>query len=276
MDLSPGWHTDLAVLRLGGSQITEHDDHLVIRSPHNPGYHWGNFILQTDPGESSDADRWTRLFHNTFPRVRHLAIGLVGAPEPGAWAGPGVEVTADTVLTTRRLPRLAPAPRGYVVRALSTEADWAALLAAELADNARTGREPPADFEAFSREQLATRRQLVHAGDGAWFGAFTTGDDGGGSGGDSHDDRPDALAASLGIVLCDKTARYQSVSTHPDHRRRGLATHLLGVAARWAADQGSDEWVIVTESDNPAGRVYRSVGFAPDRPIHQVYAPRTR
>jgi GNAT superfamily N-acetyltransferase len=76
--------------------------------------------------------------------------------------------------------------------------------------------------------------------------------------------------SSLGIVLCGQdaegrvVARYQSVQTAVDHRRRGLAGHLLGVAAGWAAERGAQRWVIATESDNPAGRLYRSLGFTPD------------
>jgi hypothetical protein len=56
------------------------------------------------------------------------------------------------------------------------------------------------------------------------------------------------------------TARYPRVGTDEGHRRRGLASYLLGVAARWAADPGCGRWVIVTEATNPAGRVYRSLG----------------
>ena len=79
------------------------------------------------------------------------------------------------------------------------------------------------------------------------------------------------VAADLGIVVGDGLARYQDVGTRPEHRRRGLAAHLLGVAAQWAATQGVTRFVIVTGVDNPAGRVYRGVGFEPDRPTWTVY-----
>ena len=81
----------------------------------------------------------------------------------------------------------------------------------------------------------------------------------------------EALVAELGIVNCGGSARYQSVGTDEGHRRRGLASHLLGVAARWAADTGCDRWVIVTEATNPAGAVYRRVGFEPDVGNAQAY-----
>jgi hypothetical protein len=38
----------------------------------------------------------------------------------------------------------------------------------------------------------------------------------------------------------------------------------LGVAAQWAADHGCETWVIVTDAWNPAGRIYRGLGFEPD------------
>ncbi|MFI5100600.1 MAG: GNAT family N-acetyltransferase [Actinomycetes bacterium] len=79
------------------------------------------------------------------------------------------------------------------------------------------------------------------------------------------------VVADLGIVVCGATARYQAVGTDAAHRRRGLASHLLGVAARWAAGRGCDRWVIVTEATNSAGRVYRAVGFEPDAGNAQAY-----
>jgi GNAT superfamily N-acetyltransferase len=72
------------------------------------------------------------------------------------------------------------------------------------------------------------------------------------------------------------TVRYQSVGTDDEHRRRRLASHLLGVAARWAADQGCNRWVIVAEATNPAGRVYRSVGLEPDVGNVQAYRKPSR
>jgi GNAT superfamily N-acetyltransferase len=46
-ELPPGWATDLAVLRYTGSSAEDHGDHLVMRKPDNPQYHWGNFVLIT-------------------------------------------------------------------------------------------------------------------------------------------------------------------------------------------------------------------------------------
>jgi len=126
--------------------------------------------------------------------------------------------------------------------------DWEQVVAAEVADNELSGAYDPALHERFARAQTELRRRLSDQDVGAFFGAFADG----------------VLASSLGIVVCSRTARYQSVGTDAGHRRRGLAAHLLGVAAAWSAERGCNRWVIITEAANPAGRLYRSVGFEPD------------
>ncbi|MCJ7536463.1 MAG: GNAT family N-acetyltransferase, partial [Anaerolineales bacterium] len=57
-------------------------------------------------------------------------------------------------------------------------------------------------------------------------------------------------------------ARYQSVGTHPNFRRRGIAGTLVHKAALYAFDHHNVETlVIVAEADSPAQRLYQSIGF---------------
>jgi GNAT superfamily N-acetyltransferase len=254
-ELPPGWRTDLAVLERTGSVIEDRGDHLLVRTTQNPSFHWGNFVFVTAEHRVNDAERWVGTFRAAMPEADWLAIGLIRMPDdPGAWAGLGLEVELDEVLTTRTIPRQTPRPSGYSVRRLDGD-DWDQLVAQSVAENERTGEQDPTSFSTFASRRVAAQRALSERDVGAFFGAFTA----------------DGLVASLGIVRCGTTARYQSVGTQAQHRRRGLAAHLLGVAARWSADRGCDEWVIITEATNPAGRVYRSVGFEPDVGNAQAY-----
>ena len=254
-ELPPGWATDLAILRHSGSTIEDWGDHLLVRTPANPDFHWGHCLFVTDADAVDEAGRWVRTFQSAFPEARWVAIGLITMPaDQEAWVTLGLELERDDVLTTRTLPRQTPLSEGYVVRRLGRQ-DWARSLARSVAENDRTHQEEPLSFERFATAQVKARQALSDRDLGASFGAF----------------RGDLLVAELGIVRCGATARYQSVGTDQDHRRRGLASHLLGVAARWAADHGCDQWVIVTEATNPAGRVYRSVGFEPDISNAQAY-----
>ena len=255
--LAAGPRTDLQIIALLGASVTDRGDHLIVRSPHNPDFHWGNHVRVTT-GDPADADRWLRVFDAEFPGASYVAIGLPSLPAVDGYAARGVEVSTDDVLTSTELPEQRPLAAGYTSRPLSCDDDWDQVVRNGLAENARDGRYDPVLHERFLRGQADASRALVARGAACWFGAFAG----------------DELAADLGIVVLGTTARYQAVGTAAPHRRRGLAGHLLGVAARWAADHGAREWVIVTETTNPAGRLYRSVGFAEATRIVGAYRTR--
>ncbi len=253
MDLPVGWLTDLAVLHQSGARIIDRGDHLVVASRDNPGYYWGNFLLVIDPAARDDASRWVAQFRASFPDAQHLCFGLPAEPDPRPWTAAGLAVSGDEVLFTTTVPALRPVPAGYEVRLLTTDADWAVAAHADLIENARTGAEPIEGFATFTTGRWKTRRAMSVSGGAAFFGAF----------------QGAQCVADLGIVLCGpdeqgrEVARYQSVLTDAEHRGRGLAGHLIGVAARWAQVRGAQRWVIVAESDQPAGRLYRGLGFQP-------------
>ncbi|MBK9739530.1 MAG: GNAT family N-acetyltransferase [Actinobacteria bacterium] len=253
--MSSGWATDLAILELAGSTIEDHDDHVVVRSARHPDYHWGNCILVSGQDAVEQPERWLDVFRAAFPDAGWVAIGLDRMPmDAGAWTARDLELEVDEVLTTREAPRLSPLPESYTARRLSGD-DWEQYVARGLRENARAGTYEPSEYERFFRARAGEQREMSDRGVAAFFGAFLEG----------------VLVAELGIVRCGHRARFQDVGTDEAHRRRGLAAHLLGVAAGWAEAEGCDEWVIVTASDNAAGRVYRRAGFTPDSGVVQAY-----
>jgi GNAT superfamily N-acetyltransferase len=245
MALPLGWHTDLAVLRLTGSTVEERQDHLRVRTPSNPLYYWGNFVLVTDPGQVDEPRRWLELFERELPDADHRAIGLVAQPHDlDAWRALDLELDHDDVLSTGHCPEPTDVPAGYLVKQLTDAIEWeqsTGLRIGELApDNHRESQ--------FERNVTEARIAMSEGGQVAWFGAF----------------QGDRLVAELGIVDCGEgVARYQAVVTATEHRRRGLAGHLLGVAATWAAERGARTWVIVAEDGSDASRLYRRRGFEP-------------
>jgi GNAT superfamily N-acetyltransferase len=251
MTIPHAWATDIEVLRLSGAVIDAHPDHVVITSPRNPGYHWGNFVLVTDPDAADDAARWVSVFDEHCPGAGHISIGLPREPDPAGYRAAGLTVEAELVLDTGAPVTGAACPSGYVVRALE-DADWAGVVAADLQEMIAEGRPGDAGDRAFVERRVETRADLARRSAAVFLGAFA------GDGG---------LAAQLGIVLCGaigeahQVARYQHVSTVPGHRGRGLASHLLGVAGRWAADRGADRWEIHVDPGSGAHRLYDRLGF---------------
>jgi hypothetical protein len=241
---SLGYRTDLMVLALEGSQVSDRGDHLVIRTPGNPDYWWGNFLLLPglEPGSGGD---WLARFAAEFPDAKHVALGVdqtdSGAVNPGEL--PGLTMDRNAVLTATSV-HAPPHPNTEAVfRKLDGDADWRQSF--ELTAAIYAG-EPGGDRE-FLTARLAAKRALTEEGHGAWFGAFIDG----------------TLVSQLGLVTGNSgLARYQSVETHPGARRRGLAGTLVWHAGVQAlADGRPVTLVMVADPEDVAVRVYRSVGF---------------
>ena len=243
---SLGFRTDLMLRRLGGSLIEERDGYLVVRTPDNPTFYWGNFLLFGQPPGANAAAGWLDVFTAEFPDAGHVAIGVDGTDGRTGDVEPllaaGLEVEVNHVLTATALTAGPPPPEDVVARPLAADDDWVQTAELRLLlddDRSNAHRE-------FVERKLAETRRLVETGHGAYFGAF----------------RGDAVVASLGIVVDDDVARYQNVETHPLHRRRGLASMLLRAAAAYAVDElGARTLVIVADPDYVAIDLYRALGF---------------
>ena len=159
----PGWATDLAILEHCGSIVEDRGDHLIVRTPHNPNFHWGNCLFVTDEDAVGEAGGWVNAFQSAFPEATWVAIGLSRMPEDqDAWVTLGLDVELDDVLTTRSLPRQTPPPEGYTVRRLRGE-DWAKSVARSVAENDRTDEHDPKSFERFAQGQAQARRVLFRS-----------------------------------------------------------------------------------------------------------------
>src|SRR6478609_6608617 len=73
---SLGFRTDLALLERSGSTIVDHGDHLVVTSPANPGFYWGNFLLLDHVPARNRVDEWLQRFTAAFPEAQHRALGF--------------------------------------------------------------------------------------------------------------------------------------------------------------------------------------------------------
>ena len=245
---SLGYRTDLAILALEGSHVADRGDHLVVRTPGNPDYWWGNFLLLPGlrPGSGGD---WLARFAAEFPEARHVALGLdetdASTVDPGELAGMTLERNDVMTATSVHAP---PHPSTEAVfRTLEDDADWRQSL--KLAAAVHAGG--PGGDAGFLTARMAAKRALTEAGQGAWFGAFLDG----------------TLLSQLGLITGRSgLARYQSVETHPAARRRGLAGTLVWHAATTSLADDTSMLVMVADPEDVAISVYRSVGFTVTEP----------
>lgn len=243
---SLGIHTDL-VLNAGRSLVTDGDGYAVVRTPSNPGFYFGNFLILGHPPGHADLSKWEDAFDRAFgaePDVRHAAFACAGrmlASAREAFSAAGYTIDEMTVLTGEAV-LAAPLPAGIDLRAMRGDADWDQQMAMQMASR------PPAhgeeEYRPFKERQIAHHRSLADRG--LWLGAFEA----------------NRLLGSCGIFpAASGYARYQDVTVDPRYRRRGIARALVATAGAWALEQpGVRTLVIVSESEQ-AWRIYQRVGL---------------
>lgn len=255
-ELRPGWRTDF-ILHREGALVHERDDCIVVRTPANPGFYWGNFLLLPAPPRDDALAHWRSRFDAEItalqPASRHVAIGVNRPPlEDGlpSWTAAGFELIETAVI--EQLPgELRPPPRaarGAVqVRPLDLAHEMDAVIAQQLADP--HGFEPEG-YERHRRAQMQRYAAMAGRGTALWFGAWCDG----------------VLAADCGLMrdatVPGATGRFQHVSTHPDFRRRGLCSALVHEVTRF----GFDAWqlarvVMCADPEDVAVGIYEDLGY---------------
>ena len=241
---SLGFRTDVALRVLEGAEVTDRGDCLVVRTPDNPDFWWGNFLLLARLPGPGQGREWLARFAAEFPAARHIALGVDttdDAETPEEFAAAGLQADRATVLTAGRLRPPARPNTEAEIRPLEDDADWRQSV--DLAVRYFDGGEPG----DFLERRASARRRLTQTGAGVWFGAFDNG----------------RLLAQLGLFdVGDGYARYQHVETDPVARRRGLAGTLVWTAGRYGREVlGTGTFVIVADPADVAIRVYRACGF---------------
>jgi GNAT superfamily N-acetyltransferase len=239
-------------------------DHLVVRSPSNPGHWEGNLLAFDDAPTAGDGERWEAAFDAAFsdePAVRHRTFywdrtdGEEGAAadelgargyrlerDVGLIASPAELVAHPRANQEVEIRRLEPAPGG-------DESLWEGAIAVALENNAEDPLPDP-DYERFVRARQAERRAVFSAGRGAWYVAVDPADG--------------AVVAGCGVIATGPRGRFQAVDTIPTHRRRGIARRLVYEAAGDAATRFAlQRLVIVADADYHARTIYESLGFRP-------------
>ena len=253
---SLGIRTDLIFQRFGGV-IVDRGSYLVLLTPSNPAYRWGNMLLFADPPGEGDLERWRQLFAREVgapPEINHMVFawdtihGETGYVQP--FLDTGFEIERNVVLSTDAVH---PPPRindGIAISPLESDAEWQAAFELELL--CRDEGEDEAGYRTFIERKMAQYREMIAAGMGRWFGAFLNG----------------KLVADMGLFVEDGIGRFQSVKTHPGYRRRGICgTMVHAIARRGLETMGAETLVMIADAEYHAAKIYQSVGFRPTERI---------
>jgi ribosomal protein S18 acetylase RimI-like enzyme len=232
--------------------ILDRGEYWVVKTPSNPGYFLGNFLLFFRAPERGSLARWRELFGREFASgagAGHLAF-FWDSPSEGL--GDVTELlladfTVDraVVLTARSVRAPGKINHAVEVRPIRTDAEW--LEATEGQIVCRNADYPGDAYRIFKERQMQSYRAMADKGMGQWFGAFLDG----------------RMVGDLGLYRDETVGRFQSVETHPDVRRRGVCGRLVYEASRHAFEyMGVTDLVMVADENYHAAKIYESAGFA--------------
>ncbi len=248
---SLGYRTDLIFPNYDGV-IRECSEYLVIETPSNPQFHWGNFLLFKAPPQKGDLNRWKQLFRTELknPAIQHLCFGWdTTNGEFGAhqeFLAAGFHPLESIVLSCQNVVSPPNFNEKISVRPIQKDSEWNAVLKNQIACRDEIFEYGP--YQIFKGNQVKRWRKMVEAQLGHWFGAFIG----------------DQLVGDLGIFKDQSLGRFQNVGTSPKFRRQGICGTLVHTASRLAFDEMNlKTLVMVADDDGNARRVYESVGFVP-------------
>lgn len=251
---SLGIRTDL-IFRTHEGSVVDRGAYSVVRTPQQPSYFWGNYLIFTDPPGAGALSEWDAIFAREFadqPGSSHRcytweARALSDPAEPAVvrvFEQAGYDYDVSLILATSSV-REPPHPNhAFRYRPLASEADWQQLL--HLQVQSRDEGFAEATYLEFLRPRVAHWRRLVEQGHGLWLGAF----------------EGDRLVADAGLFWQGNLGRFQSVETALDYRRRGVCGTLIHELSQIGLARGLRQLVMEADESYHAARVYESLGFA--------------
>ena len=160
---SLGYRTDLMLLELSGSELTDRGEYVVVRTPANPTFWWGNYLLFRTAFAPGDTASRLELFHHELPDAKHVALGIdsvdgVAGVEDELVAA-GLEIERSTVMTASQVKEPTRPNTESAYRSLQSDDDWEQLV--ELTMAAIWAEFP--DYADFTRKKVSAERVLVEA-----------------------------------------------------------------------------------------------------------------
>src|SRR5580698_4534467 len=135
---SIAYQTDLIFPKFEG-KVTDRGKYIVIETPDNLDYVWGNMLVFPQAPTTGDFPGWMELFKKEFqnnPKIRHVTLGWDGTETTTGVSDPflkaGFQIEHAIVLTAPGVTRPPKFDREIQVRPLKGDADWDDALTIQL------------------------------------------------------------------------------------------------------------------------------------------------
>ena len=234
-----------------GGERFEADGAVFVRNRSIPDKYYANHVEQVTASTPDEIARLSERVEAEFEGFRHryYYVDRDTPTEFEAWLlMEGYQRTDSLVMVLTDDLRGAPKP--YEIRLVETDADWQALYdLVALADREfdpsaqQTGNERPSD----ARDQRIGAMQSISPPARYWL-AYVEG-------------APRAFFSSW--TSTDGIAVLDDLYTHPDYRRRGLATALVHHCVADVRERGAGPVALETDPADTPKHMYAAMGFRP-------------
>ncbi|HPH66554.1 MAG TPA: GNAT family N-acetyltransferase [Kofleriaceae bacterium] len=237
--------TELGLWSTRGN-IVQRPGYIVVRTPSDYGYFFGNLLLLAQAPTAADVPLWQARFAEEFAGlpVRHVTLWW----DQGTLTTDAEQALVQHGFTIERVSVMSQPTRVMTARTVDgiTLQELTAAQAEQLADlGLQINQRHDEAFTLFHQRRARWQKQLITRGLARFWGAFADG----------------KLVASLGMFYHNGLARFQDVQTAATFRRRGIASALL-CAAMDASTAARAQTAIIHAEPGDAARLYESLGFA--------------
>jgi len=249
--LPEGTRSDLVVHRFG-VELLDGDGFVVVRTPANPIFYFGNLIFLEQPNQRS-VDDWIALFQNCFsdiPDINHCTLVWNKRDSSVDWNSnlkdKGFQLEDIDVRSVTQSQWQKPEmlfPDELEIRDFNNESDWQQWFDLNLKN--RDPAHTETDYIAFLEGQRFTYQRLINEEQGFHSGIFT---------------ETGQLVAFAGLYFLNGLGRFQFVFTCPGHRRMGLCKHLLTFMAQ-RGFMSAEQLIILADEHDHATKLYQNLGF---------------
>ncbi len=252
---SVGHQTDLFFLE-EDSIVEHHADAIVIKSPSNPEFFFGNYLIFNRSNTELDVHHYVERFNQAFSDakgINHVAFSWdIGFPidQLSIPASYSKDLLRSLTFQGDMEP---PKKLPFFIKPIETDSEWDQVKTSQAALMLEFAQD---DVEKMLTRRISNYRRLIENGEGIWLGAF----DG------------STLAGNLGIFHRNNLARFQNVSTTAQYRSRGICKTLIKTAVQLVEQKNPYiSFVIQTEQGSIAEQIYLSLGFIPTEEVVAVY-----
>lgn len=232
------------------SSIENKHEYLVVKTPGNPRYYWGNFLFFHHPPKQESMVEWELIFDKEFLDIplKHKAFAWDSVGDSAIIVDPfinnGYYLEVDDVLLTSRIRKPNYYNSNLTITPIDSSSQWNQVT--QLSMDCFCPN-PDMEYAKYVNKLRIDIEKEIREGKGIWMGAFLK----------------DKLVGDMGLFQAGKgRGLVISVKTDPKYRKNGVCRTLLYKTAFYGFEHlGFKEIVMVADQNLSASKIYRSVGF---------------